>query len=158
MLKFSTDIDTLLEKNKDFESHYWFGGNVLSFQNDNLPGFTFYIGAYGDVRASLFDKKTREELVCVRDKRNNGMFYNQMKSYLKSDEELQLALDDNHPDYELSIGNNNWWECYAVAPDGEIIDLGDILNATYLSEAIDEVIDSGDDFIEYIKDFLEDTI
>lgn len=144
-------IEQLLQDNKDYLYHYWFGGDVCCFESDKLPGYSFYLGAYGDVSARLIEKATGTELEYVKDKRNSAGFYRKMNRYF-NDEGLKLLLDDKHPTYELAVSNNNWWECYVVNKNTkDVIELGDILNADTLEEAIQEVKDLEDDFIECVK-------
>lgn len=154
MLKIIGDksVEQILEENKNYLSHYWFGGNVAEFESDKLPGYTFCLGAYGDVRITLVDKTTGEELEYVKDKSNQAGFYHTMSSHF-NDQTLYECLEEKHPRYQLIIDNNNWWECYAVNQKTQrIIDLGDTLNADLLSEAIQEIIDLEDDFIEWTRD------
>lgn len=150
MLTANKDVKKLIEANKNYESHYWFGGEVVTFTSDKLPGYTLVLEANGDVRAYLYDKQTKEELVYVKDKSKQANFYHQMRQYL-NDESLYQCIEDKHSQYALSIDNNNWWECYLIGPSKEVIDLGEPLNADLLSEAIQELIDMEDDIVEWIN-------
>ena len=84
----------------------------------------------------------------VKDKRNGGSFYSAMARYIKNDEELEDALIGNHTDYELVVDYNNWWEFYIVCPNGEMVDNGDICESDYYSQALNEMIDSIESFVE----------
>lgn len=149
-IKGEKTVAQLLEENKDYEYHYWFGGNVAEFESDKLPGYTFCLGAYGDVRARLIEKATGKVLEYVKDKRNGAGFYHVIKNFF-SDDGLKLLLEEKHPEYELKIQDNNWWECYAINNStNRIVELGDILNSDLLSEAIEEIKDLEDDFVKWI--------
>lgn len=152
MFKATINTSKLITENKDRQSHYWFGGPVVRFKSDKMPEYIFELGAYGDVKATLINKLTNEEIVSVKDKRNSASFYDKMRGYIKNDEELYQLLDQEHETYTLDIANNNWWECYGVnRQTREIVELDNILNADLLSEAIDEAIYSEEDFFELIN-------
>ena len=138
---------TLRQSVEEFkEYHYWYGGCVAEIA---YKGFKFLLGAYGDVRATLFRKADNVELAYVKDKSNGGYFYSEMSEFIKDDEELDQMIEGEHPDYTLEIDNNNWWEYYITTPEGEVIDADDICDSYRFSEALNEMID-------YIEPFMED--
>lgn len=132
-----------IEEGKEY--HYWYGGRVAEI---SYKGFLFVLGAYGDVYASLYRQNDGVELERVKDKGNGGYFYSAMARYIKNDEELEDALIGNHTNYELAVDYNNWWEFYVVCPNGEMIDNGDICESDYYSQALNEMIDSIESFVE----------
>ena len=134
------------------ESHYWYGGRVAEIK---YKGFRFVLGAYGDVYASLYRQNDGAELERVKDKRNGGYFYSAMARYIKNDEELEDALIGSHTNYELAVDYNNWWEFYVVCPNGETWDNGDICESDYYSQALNEMIDSIDSFVEEYEEYIK---
>lgn len=125
----------------------WYGGDIAEIQ---YRGYSFYIGAYGDVRCSYYSGDRRDiesrELVYVKDKSNLGYFYGEMKHYIANDEELLAAIDT----YQLCVDNNNWFEFYVVSPEGNVVDIGldTVLDSLKIDEAVFEVLDMMDDVIE----------
>lgn len=112
----------------------WYGGWLATIEYDK---WKFYIEAVGDVYCELYDEQGKE-IEDVRDKYNNGRFYNQMSPYIKNDEELHNLISENR----LVFENNNWLEVFIVAPDGKNIDLdlSGLLDSSSINEAIEEVI------------------
>ena len=134
------------------EYHYWYGGRVAEIK---YKGFRFVLGAYGDVYASLYRQNDGAELERVKDKRNGGYFYSAMARYIKNDEELEDALIGSHTNYELAVDYNNWWEFYVVCPNGETWDNGDICESDYYSQALNEMIDGMDSFVEEYEEYIK---
>ena len=136
----------------------WYGGWYASFVV--TPKLSISLGIYGDVRAWLFDNKG-EQLVYVKDKGNNGRFYDDMHIYIKDDRQLDKLIKNGR----LSLDNNNWVEYGGVIyPHGAEntgigIDLGmmtdNILDDDVL-ESIDQVLDSLDDIVAEIRHFAPD--
>lgn len=127
------------------KSHFWYGGNVATI---NIAKCKLYIEAVGDVFASLYDRNDPENcLEQIRDKNNQGVFGEVIQHYIENDEELQQLLNDEHPRYILKLDNNNWWECF-VEYSNEHFDLMWDLQATYLDEAIEEVLTALEEGVE----------
>ncbi len=136
----------------------WYGGWYASVII--TPKLTISIGIYGDVRAWLFDKKG-EQLAYVKDKGNNGRFYDDMHQFIKDDKQLQKMLQKGR----LTLDNNNWVEYGGVIyPESEnkgglTIDLGmrtdNILDDNVL-EAIDQVLDDLVNIVTEIKYYTPD--
>lgn len=120
----------------DHQCHYWYGGEVATIKHHK--GYTFHIEALGDVRCYLLDKNNNE-LAYVKDKSNSGAFYGEMCNHIKNDKELMKYIRSG----ELEIENNNWWECSMTDIHGWH-DLGWVLNADLITEAVDEVLDALD--------------
>ena len=139
-----------IEEGKEY--HYWYGGRVAEIK---YKGFRFVLGAYGDVYASLYRQSDGVELERVKDKGNGGYFYSAMARYIKNDEELEDALIGSHTNYELAVDYNNWWEFYVVCPNGETWDNGDICESDYYSQALNEMIDSIDSFVEEYEEYIK---
>lgn len=112
--------------------------------------------AYGDVIAVLYDENGKE-IAYSKDKSNNGAFEDNMKPYLKTDKQLQLALEEKR----LILMNNNWIEYDGYLSNSEtgkklFIDLMvyDNLIDDNILLAIKQVLDS----LEEIKtQLLEET-
>lgn len=123
---------------------YWYGEDVVSIK---YKGRESIISANGDIRATLSDKKTGDEIAYVKDKSNNGVFYDEMHPYIKNDAELLLLLNDEHPKYQLYFDNNNWWDlCFCDSKGEEHYDY-DALDYDSVLDAIIEVIEDFEDLI-----------
>lgn len=127
----------------DHYSHYWYGGQCAKIEHN---GYTASIEAIGDVHAEY--APNGEYKTHIKDKNNAGVFYHEMRSYLKDDEELYKAIENE----DLIIDNNNWWECFIIDPQGNFHDLMWNLDADYLNEAIEEVKENLDRMIKYIEE------
>lgn len=121
----------------------WYGGRVAEMA---YKDYLFTLGAYGDVRATLLDDNNNE-VVEVRDKSNNGRFYEEMRSYIADDSELWKLYQEGR----LVFENNNWWEVLIDAPDGTQHDLGWVCNDDNLIEALREMLDGMDEVITDIE-------
>ena len=130
-------------------SSYWYGGNMADVI---YKGYTFHIEAIGDVRAYLFSKHSDKQLCYVKDKNNVGAFKHEMAPYFRSDKSLDKLLRSKHHLYDLEIEDNNWWECFVTDPQGKFHDIMWALDSDSLFDAIDEVLDSLDEMIQYIKE------
>lgn len=136
----------------------WYGGWYASVVV--TPQITISIGIYGDVRAWLFDKRGKE-LAYVKDKGNNGRFYDGMHQFIKDDKHLKRMIKNG----QLTLDNNNWVEYGGVIyPDdnaqcGLTIDLGmrtdNILDDNVL-DAIDQVLDDLVNIVTEIKFYMPD--
>ena len=140
-----------IEEGKEY--HYWYGGRVAEIK---YKGFRFVLGAYGDVYASLYRQNDGVELFRVKDKYNGGNLYSELSLYINNDDELEECIAGLHLDYELEIDYNNWWEYYIVCPNGEILDNGDICESDYYSQALNEMIDSIESFVEEYEQYERD--
>ena len=126
-------------------SSLWYGGRVAQIM---FRGYTFNIEARGDVRGSLIERKTNQEICRVKDKSNNCNFYQVMSQFAKSDKSLYAMLDKEHPKYELDMTDHNWWELFITTPSGEKTD-GAVLDSDSLLGAIADVIVYLDDWVDY---------
>lgn len=129
----------------EHKSHYWYGGQCAKIE---YKDYIFSIEAIGDVYCDYV--KDGRVLEYIKDKNNAGIFYNEMCGYLKNDQELYDAIDND----ELIFDNNNWWECFVIDPQGNFHDLMWDLDASYLDEAIQEIKEQLDEMIKYIEEVL----
>ncbi|MEE1282435.1 MAG: hypothetical protein UHK60_09330 [Acutalibacteraceae bacterium] len=127
----------------DHQSHYWYGGECARIE---YKGYTALIEAIGDVYAEYVLNNETE--VYVKDKNNAGVFYSEMRGYLKNDTELYKAIENE----ELIFENNNWWEAFIIDPKGIHHDLMWALDASYLNEAVEEVRKGFEEMIKYIEE------
>ena len=128
----------------------WYGGGLATIKVSETLAIELNI--YGDVRSELTDD-LGNELTSVTDKNNDGVFSEYMVPYIKTDKQLEDALQSG----KLTLGNNNWIEYDGVIKTcdtdstGVFIDLGmicdNILDDDILS-AIGQVLNS----IEEIKE------
>lgn len=129
----------------------WYGGNIATLSKEDI---TIDISAIGDVRAKLFDING-EELVFVKDKGNNGRFYDEMNCYIKNDNELETLIEQNR----LVLDNNNWIEFDGII-NNKFIDLGmiydNITDSDNILEAIEEVIERFDEIVDMIQECITD--
>ena len=125
----------------------WYGGAIFGI---NYKCYDFIVGAYGDVRAALFDNDGNE-LCYVKDKQNSGRFYDEMRSFIKDDAELLKLLTGKDRDRYLWLDDNNWLEVLIDTPDGDTYDLGWVLDTDNILEAITEVVAGMDEAIENIR-------
>ncbi len=100
-------------------NHYdslWYGGLVaqVRYQDKSID-----LVACGEVRATLWDKRSGDELDSVVDKNAAGEFESVMKDYIRNDKELYRILRGRHRRYDLVFGNNNWWECFPSSVNSE---------------------------------------
>lgn len=122
---------------------FWYGDRVAEV---DYKGYTFILGAYGDVRATLLDENDNE-IAEVRDIWNNGRFYHEMRHFIPDDAALIKLCQDGRLVYE----NSNWWKVLIDAPDGTHHDIGWVLNDDDLIDALTEMIDGMDKVIAEIK-------
>lgn len=122
----------------------WYGGTVATVK---YKGNIFSLEARGDVSATLLDEENNE-FCYVKDKRNGGCFYEQIKGYLKNDNELHKAVEENR----LVFGDNNWYEIFVTSPECNFYDLQDVCSSDDMAECIIEMIENMDEIIKYIKE------
>lgn len=130
------------------QSSLWFGGEVACI---SYCGWRFQLCAQGDVYADLFDLRADRQLAHIKDKNNAGQLGEALLPYLKSDKALYAATKGVHTQYRLCIENNNWWEAFAIDPNGAFHDLMWCLDADNLLDGIVEIVESMDAVIEDIK-------
>lgn len=134
-----------LQKQIDNEHRHslWYGGRVAKVQH---KGYTFVLGAFGDVYATLFDKTLKKEVAFVKDEQDNGRFYEEMHEYLKSDDDLEACIENGR----LVVEDCNWFEVLVYDQDGEPIDMGDgwVCDSDYYDDSLKEMLDGMDEFIE----------
>lgn len=132
---------------EDHRDCLWYGGRIAEVE---YKGYTFILGAYGDVRATLTREDDMYDIIAeVRDKSNQGRFYEEMKYYIKNDTQLKEFEDNGR----LVFENNNWMEVLIDDPEGYQHDTGWVTNSDDYEEALLEMIKNMD---EVIKD-LEST-
>lgn len=134
-------IKDLIDNNH--RSHYWYGGECARIEHN---GYIASIEACGDVYAEYYENG--EYKARVKDKSNGGWFYHEMSCYIKNDEELYGAVENQN----LIIDYNNWWECFIISPDGKFHDLMWALDSDYLDDAIKEVEENLEDIIKQIEE------
>lgn len=135
----------------------WYGGELATIKVSET--FVIELNVYGDVYAYLFDGND-DVLARVKDKNNMGVFGDEMLPYIKTDKQLQKAIDSG----KLELDHNNWIEYDGVikknANDerGTFIDLGmicdNILDDNILT-AIEQALDSIEEIKAEIIDIAE---
>lgn len=135
----------------------WYGGELAIIKVSET--FVIELNIYGDVRAELTDD-LGNELASVTDKNNAGRFSEYMLPYIKTDRQLEDALESG----KLTLGNNNWIEYDGVVKTcntdstGVFVDLGmicdNILDDDILS-AIEQALDSIEEIKNEICDVAE---
>lgn len=83
----------------------------------------------------------------VKDKNNTGLFGSEIQAYIKTDKSLYVALNGAHTRYKLILDHNNWWEGFAIDPDGNFLDLMWCLDSDCLFDAVVEVLQEMDGVI-----------
>lgn len=129
-------------------SSYWYGGNVADVI---YKGYTFHVETAGDVRVCLFSKNGGE-IHYVKDTNNAGVFKHEMFPYFRSDKVLNQAAGNEHSKYELTVSNNNYWECFVTDPQGNFHDLMWVLDAGNVFEAVEETLENLSGIIKYIEE------
>ena len=138
-------INTIQPKiDDDHKDVLWYGGRVAEVE---YKGYTFILGAYGDVIATLLNKEYNDEIAYSRDKQNSGRFYEEMRGFITNDKELSDLEDEGR----LVLENNNWWEVLIDGPDGQQHDIGWVINSCDYDEAIQEMIDGMDEVIVQLE-------
>ena len=132
--------------NPSTQHSLWYGGRVAEVK---YSGYTFILGAYGDVIGTLLSE-SGEELAYVKDKGNNGVFREEMMEFIPDDRSLR-AIEMTEEGKQLVLENNNWWEVLIDGKDGMQYDLGWVCNSDYLGEALIEVIENMDEVIAQIE-------
>lgn len=142
------ELEILQDKIDDeHQDSLWYGGRIAEIK---YKGYTFIVGAYGDVIATLWGRNndgSDYELAYVKDKNNAGRFYEEMSPYIKSD----VDLGRKEAEGNLLLDNNNWFEVLIDGPDGEQYDLGWVCDDFTYDSAIQEVLDNMDDVIREIE-------
>lgn len=127
---------------EDHKDPLWYGGRVCEIK---YKGYTFILGAYGDVVATLLLGKDNE--VYVKDKYNAGRFREEMSPYIKSDYEISKLESDG----TLTLDNNNWFEVLIDDPNGGQHDLGWLTDSFAYDESVEEIIENMDAVISEIE-------
>ena len=123
----------------------WFGGTVAEI---HYRGWRFELWANGDVYADLYELPNMRHFFHVKDKRNAGNLSGELRNYIHSDRALYAAELGKHPKYRLDLDYNNWWEGFAVTPDGEFIDMMWCLESDKILPAIAELFAAMDEIIK----------
>lgn len=89
----------------------WYGGEIAAFEYRSR--YFVSIRATGDVKADLNDENG-ETIIRVKDKQDNGRFYDEMQVYIPDDEKLDRYLGYDGKNWtgeaRLIIWDNNWME------------------------------------------------
>lgn len=127
----------------------WYGGEVAEI---SYKQYKFLLSATGDVYANLMDKwDGGRSLFYVKDKNNRGLLADELIPYIRTDRELYAAMRGTHIRYLLEFGDNNWWECFLVDPEGNFHDLMLDLASDVVFEAVAEILTEMDRIIEYSR-------
>lgn len=89
------------------QNEVWYGGEIASFEYQDR--YSVYIEAIGDVEMSLYDENGGY-ITSVKDRGNNGLFYDEMCSYIPDDETLEGCYGFNGEKARLIVEDSNWLE------------------------------------------------
>lgn len=155
-------VGNLYESKKDC---LWYGGLVCVITYKDI---SFSILANGDVRGSVY--KDGEEVARIKDKSNNGVFYDVITSYLpevNTDEKLQAILNSDLSSEEIQdkkltaivLDNNNWWEAVVEKVsseyDTEFIDSFTIDISDNIDECINYILNEKDNLYTHFSEYLD---
>ncbi|MCK9471670.1 MAG: hypothetical protein M0Q88_07960 [Bacilli bacterium] len=132
--------------NHNKQHHLWYKDLVTTINGPH--GYDFQIEAMGKVNVLLYEKETKNLLFHAKD---SNTLHRELSKHIEGDKELYLLLANNHPKYHMNIINNNWWECFLVDDELNVLNFNWILNAETLLEAINEVKVMINDVLEVIK-------
>lgn len=126
----------------------WYGGEIAIFEYRSR--YFISIEAIGDVKADLNDENG-EMIIRVKDKQDNGRFYDEMQVYIPDDETLDRYLGYDGKDWtgeaRLIIWDNNWLEARIYDnKENRQLDTG------YILERCEGVLDIG---CEYVMGFVD---
>ena len=107
-------IELKLDSNDIYDKRQyeiWYGGEIAAFEYRSR--YFVSVEAIGDVKADLNDENG-ELIIRVKDKQDNGRFYDEMQVYIPDDQTLDryLGYDGKNwtGDARLIIWDNNWLE------------------------------------------------
>lgn len=110
----------------DRQNEVWYGGEIASFEYQDR--YSVYIEAIGDVEMSLYDENG-EYITRVKDRGNNSLFYDEMRSYIPDDETLERYYGLGDEKARLIVVDSNWLEIQIYDNEEEIwFDLDIILD------------------------------
>lgn len=110
----------------DRQNEVWYGGEIASFEYQDR--YSVYIEAIGDVEMSLYDENG-EYITRVKDRGNDGLFYDEMCSYIPDDETLERYYGHGGEKARLIVVDSNWLEIQIYDNEEEIwFDLDIILD------------------------------
>lgn len=110
----------------DRQNEVWYGGEIASFEYQDR--YSVYIEAIGDVEMSLYDENG-EYITRVKDRGNNGLFYDEMRFYIPDDETLERYYGLDGETARLIVVDSNWLEIQIYDHEEEIwFDLDIILD------------------------------
>lgn len=132
----------------------WYGGHIATIDT-HIDNILINIECAGDVIAILFNDEG-EEICFVKDKGNNGRFYDEMCSFIFNDEELVENIENQ----KLLYYNNNWIEYNgeivkgnsSIENDIVMLEFTNILDDNNILNAIDDVITNYAIIVEEIKE------
>lgn len=139
----NVDEDVVLisadELDFDRQDSVWYGGYLGEIKYN---GIVYEVHTVGEVRATLFDDNN-EEIASVVDQNRAGKFYEEMRQYIKNDDELRKLENKG----KLYFENNNWFEIF-VFDDIESPLHGEINEVSSVTEVFTSLA-------EYIKDTIK---
>lgn len=110
----------------DRQNEVWYGGEIASFEYQDR--YSVYIEAIGDVEMGLYDENG-DYITRVKDRGNNGLFYDEMRSYIPDDETLERYYGLGGEKARLIVVDSNWLEIQIYDHEEEIwLDLDIILD------------------------------
>lgn len=145
----TVELEQQPKENREFS--YWYGGGVAKVSKGNT---SLLLDANGDVRCTYRTIEDGQEYeIFVKDKKNAGNFYLELKDEIESDEKLLEYIynyeDDNNKFPQLEIENNNWWEVFVVIGE-EQHDIMCVVEASTYSEALEMFIDGFDEYVDMV--------
>ncbi len=122
----------------------WYGGDIAAMQDDN---YALLLCAVGDVRATLWETAKQDKvLVHVVDKNMSGRFYDEMRDYIGSDEEL-IELEKEG---RLTFENNNWFEILVRNKKTDMMDGFVVETVWKYDEVLKEFTENYQEYIEWL--------
>lgn len=131
----------------------WYGGWLATIIVSET--FAIELNIYGDVRAELTDD-LGNELTSVKDKNNSGVFSEYMLRYIKTDKQLEDALEAGR----LTLGDNNWIEYDGVVKKNATDESGVFIDLGIICDNIldDDILKAVEQALASIKDIKEEII
>jgi guanylate kinase len=100
-----------------FQGNLFNGGHMASFK---YKGYTFGIGAYGDVYAEIKDSEGNE-VASASDKSNSGGLIELQHILKNGDVDIEMMEAGLFPKRELNLINNNWFEIVLEKDDSDFV-------------------------------------
>ena len=130
----------------------WYGGSLAKIKVSS--SLTIELGVYGDVYATLYDRRKENDIAFVKDKSNTGRFFDEMRPYIKNDVQLEKFIQKGR----LVFQNNNWVEYDGIVYENEADVLGRFVDLGIITDNIldDNILDAIESAINYYKDIVTD--